>query len=199
MSLPRRNQPAMCGLNMSLTFVAIQKQDAELSCLCKGLKCQASSELASSALQQLANPLVRDCCATVAATAGALMLVKLAEILAYKGIIDQVPATTAFQSSNTARLGCDMESSLICGTPNLVLGYSGVNKLLCAEAEQETCTHPCWSRLRTVLALVQVMLCSLPCIVHQTPSHLMLLCISLSTRCSCGASANLAIGCEVAC
>ena len=57
----------------------------------KGLRCQASSDIAGSALQQLSNPLVRDCCATVAATAGALMLVKLAEILTYKEIIDQVP------------------------------------------------------------------------------------------------------------
>ena len=33
------------------------------------------------------------CNATVAATAGALVLVKLAEILTYKGMIDQVPPT----------------------------------------------------------------------------------------------------------
>ena len=57
----------------------------------QGLRCQASSDLASNALQQLSNPLVRDCCATVAATAGALVLVKLAEVLTYKDIIDQVP------------------------------------------------------------------------------------------------------------
>ena len=58
--------------------------------LLQGLRCQASSVLVSTALQQLSHPLVRDCCATVAATAGALVLVKLAEVLTYKGLIDQV-------------------------------------------------------------------------------------------------------------
>ena len=134
--------------------------------LLQGLRCQASSVLAATALQQLSHPLVRDCCATVAASAGALVLVKLAEVLTYKGLIDQVcpymrarmygirPLANA--RSNPICLALletiGSKSSLI---PNPI---SDVPILCCTEAEQEAGAHPSRTWLRSVLAPIQVLL-----------------------------------------
>ena len=137
---------------------------ADSHCPSQGLECQVSSELAGSALRQLSNPLVRDCCATVAATAGALVLVKLAEILTYKGIIDQVPPTIiplvrSYRAPS-------------CGKTSLVTHYRAIFVIddwhtlrpsVGAEAEQEARTYLRWSRLCPVLAPIQVKLCSVSC------------------------------------